>query len=467
MAGIFEIHPAGGTTIICDTLDTIGTAEHLLMSVDLKEDEREKILYSEGRFNGSVINSTASIVTAEFEFLINGNTPEEIASNVAALKVVFFNFKGGSIEYRPVGYSSSVLSTFYKYLRSAPPQRVNEEVIIQPSSEYFALGQMYRFQIKIFSLATSDPANADTTITSGTVWTYTDTAEPGYLVLDAADIKGDGLFPIISLEASGVSIKEAVVAFYEMEAGNEDKDWYLDGYSGHPNLLYSDAEGFYVASEWLWWVTWDIQVDTRAPFGRVAPIFSYKRSGNTLNWDVQVAYSDWMGTTLFPITDRIDIPAVATLGEWYLFVMDSITMPPVPYPNDFPLSDMNLRIGLIIREKAATVGDELHLSGLLLAPVEGNAWIAQLDGNGVNMQGQSINSIEGTTYEWTGGAPKIVMGSWIKRGMSAKDAIMPKGTYQIRHVSKKDVLGYYHDTTNKLTVSVEGIFYTIYPFSEA
>lgn len=480
MPGIFQIHPEGGATIICDTLDTIGTAEHLIMSLDLKESEREKIVYSEGKFDGSVINSTASIVTVELEFLVNGDTPEEVASNVAALKVAFFNFKGGYMEYRPIGYSASVISTFYRYLQSTPPQRINAEVIIQPSSEYFALGEMYRFQIKIFSLATSDPDDTLGAITSGDVWTYTEGAEEGYLVLNSSSIKGDGLFPIISIEGYvspiGAQTDEFIMSFYEIESGSEDLDWYVAGWTGDPGVTFDTTDRFTSSSPLPFWhVYWPVQNTSRKPFGKCTPIISYR----TTETDWKIRLTNWQGQSLTsnPITDWYDLEN--TTGQWDVVVLETINIPPSLYPDVIPLANLTQYIGLeVYRDGTPGVG-YVNVYGLLLTPTDGNAWIAQFERSGLLSVADYIGTGRGVSVNCPAGANYYFFDNpltgdfthaWFKKGMPIREAIMPKGTYQIRYLGPVGTSRWSHDqgdSDNRMDMTVAGQFYTIYPFKES
>lgn len=477
MPGVFEIHPAGGSTIICDTLDTIDTAEYLLISADLKESEREKIIYSEGKFDGSVINSTASIVTVEFVILVNGDTPEEIAGNLGTLKAVFFNHEGGYIEYRPIGYSSSVITTFYKYLQSPPPERLREPDAVQSSIELdFAMGQLYRFQIKVFSLATSDPDDVLGEIISGDVWAYTEGSEKGYLVLSASSIKGDGLFPIISIEGYTSPVlaqtDDFIISFYEIESGKEDLDWYISGPTMDPGVTFDTTNRFTSSSPLSFWkVTFPVQSTSRRPFGKCAPMVSYKTTA--AGWRARIV--NGQTDPVSPLTDWRDMDNVT--GQWDIIIFDTVPVPPSPYPDVMPLANLTQYIGFEVDNTITP--SYVNVYGLLLSPVSGNSWIAQFNSPFIGVaadyvgtdRGVSINCPAGINHEFTGNPlTGDFLHSWYKKGMPIREAIMSKGTYQIRYLGPVGTTRWSHDqgdSDNKMDMTVAGQFYTIYPFKES
>lgn len=485
MAGIFKIHPTNDATITMDTMDTRDTAAYCLASQDLKEPEREKILYSEDKFGGSVIGNTAGLVTVRFNIVINGNTLEEVAQNMATIRTALSNPDGGYIEYRPAGYSASTISTYYKYLKSSPPRVMLRQGEMGPSSSSYSLANLYSFDVKIFALATNNPDDAEDIIASGSCWTYTSGAELGYMIVPESSIKGDGLLPIISVRnASGSEAKEGVVIISsEIETGSEDLDWY-DGTLAYDRsnvaVEYSSSEGFYTSSPiTTWWVDFPIQETTRLLYGKCTPIISYKFTVAALDiWQIRMVYSaDEANSAVLPLNDWMDMPGVTHgLDYWNLIILNSINMPPVPFPEHLPISYIHQRVGFQVRVTDA-VARNINIFGVLLPNMSSNGWLAKYDT--VNLwpfdalstaSSLAANCISGMSYRYNGVPPAAidVTHVWDKQGMTPRDAIMPKGTYQVRAVCGT-AYGWGHSistTDNEAFIVVQGLFYTVYPFSE-
>jgi hypothetical protein len=477
MAGKFEIHPTGGTTIVCDTLDSIDTSEYLLMSQDLKESDREKIIYSEGRFDGSVISSTASIVTAEFVFLVNGDTPEEIATNVATVKAAFFNIKGGYIEYRPVGYSASILTTFYKFLQSPPPQRLREADAVQSSIETtFAMGQLYRFQVKIFSLATSNP-DSPSTIASGDIYTFLEDGDnanraTGCLAIPSSGIKGDGFIAYIELakaSASGVTNISPILAhIYEVTSGNDADELLNEAKSGFSS--FTDSGRHVISSQSSASLVFPENiggVGEYSPdiYGKVIPVFSYIVTDGT--WEYSISQS---GITL---VDYTVLAPSETPPEWSLEIGETFNFPYFHLPPGM-VSGRDISLNLRTTDSSSKT---IAIYGLLLLKVDGPSWIAKLEskvsGGGLQIQNVPLvlDGHDGSNYLISS---NVVSESWSKSGNSLRDMVFPKSDYQIRTLTFPNtiggpgtILGWHHSGPNRINVTVKGMFYTVYPFAEA
>ncbi len=483
MAGLFKIRPVDKSTITLDVLDNIGTSEYLLMSQDLKEADREKVLYSEGEIDGSVIGSKMSIIDATFVILVNGTSESNVVENMRALQAAFSTSKGGYVEYRPVGYEDAILTTWYKFLKSPPPRRLDDSVIQQASNSNFSLSVSYEFTVKIFALATSEPSQTLAIIESGTVYTYTQSAELGYLILDESDIKGDGLLPLITFEGANANSRSAaIVAFYEMKSGFADADWYSPSPEMAFGVSFDAVDGFYTASGLAtWYVHFEIQAGSRAAHGRCVPILSYSNTSNiTEEWQARLIHTRQIATsTYLPLTDWYDMP-LTTLSRWEVLTMGSVNIPPTPFPDDIPLSNLDSRIGFEVREKNSTAGN-IRVFGLLLAPLDNRGWIAKFNSTDLwasdaitNDQWLSINVMAGFHYRSSGSNPQIpfISHAWEKQGMSVRQGIMPKGTYQIRvmcDIEGGGGYGWIHNGPgydNAVNLKIQGLFYTIYPFSE-
>jgi hypothetical protein len=472
MAGKFEIHPTDGTTIACDTSDSIDTSEYLLMSQDLKEDQREKIIYSEGRFDGSVINSTASIVTVEFEILVNGNTPEEIAINVATMKAAFFNRSGGYIEYRPVGYSNSVMSTFYKYLQSAPPQRLRGGDTIQSSIEtLFTMGELYRFQVKIFSLAISDPDSLHRVVNT-TIATFSGygVGTP-YAQLPSSSIKGDGMICVLRCSNS-TDVQSMIVHVSETPSAGLGKDLLSVGTIYSP-FTFSNDNRFYLSSAASGILTFEVPTESRKLFGRCVPIINARIVSG--EWECRITWGDPNLSAELPIVDWFDLnPGVAYTSHYGLNILDTINLPPVPVASTLDIAtafnNASTIFGLEVRTKDSA-SHSMYIYGLLMLNIE-NGWIAKFDPSEgtVGMAGYvNIHALDGIFYTTVGVNDAVLGYTPEKIGMSAKDLIISKGDYQIRALCRNDGItrkGWHHDTTT-VSIVMDGVFYTIYPFGEA
>ena len=471
MAGVFKIHPTGGSTITLDTLDSDLTLLYLLVSQDLKESEREKIIYSEGKFDGSVIDSSASIVTVEFELLINGDTLEEIAANIGTIKAAFFNLDGGYIEYRPVGYSASVLSTFYKYLRSAPPERINDDVVINPSSEDFALAQMFRFQIKIFSLATSDPDSLQS-IASGTIYNFLQNGDnanksTGYLLIPEAGIKGDGFIANIALSpmaASSSVITDVLAHIYKCAPAEAGKEFYNEATGGFSS--YTDDTRHVISSASSATLTFAVEADAQDSYGRVTPVFSYENISG--DWEYKIEYNNIVGNTII-LVDWTALNPILPSYNFNLEIGESFNFPYYQRPpGGTLLTSALIEVSLRTIDSSS---QSISFYGLLLLRADGNSWAAPFSFSGgmadvnIPLVLDGYNGISYNYYQPT----ELTVAPWEKQGNSLKDLIFPKGDYQLRvlhHGTVSAPDAWHHNGPSRLGAAVEGIFYTIYPFAE-
>ncbi len=473
MAGLFKIHPSEESTITLDTLDTVGSSPYLLVDQNLKEREREKIIYSEGKFDGSVINSKASIIDIEFTILTGGSTPEEASVNASNIAKAFSNVRGVLIEYRPVGYDGAIITTFYRYLKSGPPERLSADSAYQSPNDSYALGKLYLFTVKIFSLAISNPDDIHDTIASGTVFSYTDAAELGYLALNSSAIKGDGLLPMISVEGISVAlgIDEFIISFFEVDSGKEDEDWYTGQGGSTAGVIFDTTDRYHPTSPLSTWFTRFVSFPTtKKAMGRCVPLITYKLENDIDEWQIRMIYTSGFTSENITLTDWQDLPIPS--GVWNLAILDSIGIPPFYVAEIIDVSLIGGQMGIEVREKNGTAGT-LKIYGLLAPKVEGNAWIAKfsssLTGDTlIEDYGFSVNCPAGMSYRWIFSASNGIWHMWDKQGMPVIDGIMPKGHYQIRYLGKfNGEWSHFTAADNKVAMIISGLFYTIYPFAES
>lgn len=462
MAGVFKIHPTNKSTIICDALDVERSTAYLLVIGEFNETEREKVLYSEGRLDGSVIWSESSLVDIELTMLIGGTTVEDAAQNMAVIQNAFSSGDGGYLEYRPIGFGTSIETTWYKYLKSAPPVQIDAEKVHQNLTPAYTFSNLYSFKVKIFALATSEPTVLQD-IASGTIESFD--GSPAYLTIPESSIKGDGIFPYIYWYLGTVSPYELILHIMRIESAGDGKDFY--GNSPPPaKPVYVDYDGtdrFHTAAaQTSWYLAFHVQDDTRMLFGKSSPqmpYFIHPATGG--DWEVRLTGTYLANLTPQVLTDWEEL-TTKSASNWSLHIFDTINVPPLPFPSTMDLTptNMDMDITVNVREKNGTPG-YIKIFGLLLSPIGRDGdWIARFSSPDPVLDTGSyfIDAVDGIHFKGVGPTHP-----WIKSGMAIREAIMPKGRYQMRAIFP-GTSGYYGvGTTN---IDLDGIYYTIYPFSE-
>lgn len=487
MTGYFGIRPRDETVTELGVLDNIGTSAYCLVSQDLKESEREKILYSEGGRGGSLAGKRYGLITVTFNILVNGNTADEVDQNMGVIHTLLFDASGGHILYVPVGYSSSVMKTYYEYLRSSPPSVILLKGEMQPSNANYSLASLYKFDVKVFALATSNPYTLDTIHAASQMNTFIDQTGVAAISIPPSSMKGDGIIPEIRLFISVANtINDIIINLYDVEdgvaVGYDLYDWSDSGRIGSltsdlPSFTVNDR--FYTASPVVEWNMSVKPVGYRSLLSRECfPIFSFVSNSGDGQYEYRIiqfsTYLDWIEQ----LTDWKDLPNAGVPDDyWNIEIGDTIVYPSKKLPLHVPTIEViGTEIGIHVREKTSTPGN-IQVYGILLVPSDRNAWVARftsqypgVDDMDVYDSAIMIDAINNISYRFIGTTGmKGPSRSWKKTGMPISDLIMPKGNYHLRVLSYGDTVaakGWYH-LSNAFYIEIDAVHYTIYPFSEA
>ena len=467
MAGLFKIHPDGASTITTSTLDDRSqSSKFLFFDADLKERDREKILYSKGQIGGSVIGKEIGTTTVDLIFQIAGTSPEERGESVSELQTAFSNIGGGYFEYRPHEYSSSVLTTFYKYLRSGPPEMMYMGGPVQGIEEG-DFGSIYTFSVEIWAVATSDPDSLYSLVSNVDVNNFTPN---GYKTILNSSIKGDGLVPIINI-GGGVDLDftdELILHIMPIDAVALGDDFY-DTTSGLLNFTYDATTRYRLNGFSTGYMDFSIPDTSRKLYGRVVPIIPCKVV--TGDWEMRLL-ADYGYVDLITISDWSDV--LTTDPATFDFnILETISYPPTPIPSTLTLTRLGLQsIRVEFRTKDST-SKEMYFYGMVLSPIEPGCWIGMFVNDGTTADiGKLVyhyfDAIDNRTYVVRDTPPYDVIGGLPKRGMSLSEMTLKKGSdYQIRtlfHSSAASGEGVHHSSPT-LKMNIDCVFYTIYPFS--
>jgi len=484
MAGLFKIHPENGSTITC-SLTNDDNETYIVPNYDFKEAEREKVLYSEGLSGGKVNGIDYGDVEADIQFIIAGDTWEEIAAAQRVLSQAFRDPDGGYIEFRPAEFSSSVMSTWYHYLQSGPPTAGGKNS--KPVVSGYKLAEFYEYKVTIKAWATSDP-NTYETIVSSTAITY-GARGSNYITVSDSSIKGDGVIPIIELDLDGNVIGKLLIYQKRLIPGNPIAQDFFETNAAELNLGavggswtvnvvdatatnngYSrlDADSGHVQLHAAASTLSDVNSDY---FGKILIVAGMWIEGSG-EWTAR-PYTTGAGTTEYANTISLtgtikDAMHEASEMNYPPFnILEELSSSSTPTLAEWVLDNSGSNIGFSLTKISGTT--QLSLDFIWLVNTS-NGWITSIEhptgGNAVSgLSYLVIDSIKNTIYEeyrylTTRNLRKV----WKKVGMPYSDFVLNKGFDHRIRLLGLNTSGYDADDTGNVTL--KGVYITIYPFDE-
>lgn len=476
MAGIFIIHPRFGTDVTCTIDDTgaSGLTNYVVYSVDWNETEREEVVYGEDSAYAGVSNVINRLVPATIRIAVLSTSYEGIATNLRTLMNAFRNPQGGTIEYRPRAFGTTIRRTFYHYLRSGPPVKVSGDLPAFDLNQGNLLAELYEFKVQIKPWATSDPASPVTLLGATTIQNrYQSGSAVNYVTISAATIIGDVAFPIVTItrtDSSGDPVGVCIMNARSFETVENHSEWHegesLTG-SGSTQSVAGTSGG---------------QVRRIIGNGTLAMDFGTRRLDSSyLGKAVLVVGLTADVNTLFNITNSL---GGATQLGWtpnskYIACHDGIVISaPVDVPTIVvPKSAVEADIDNIFDAGSlilnfGNASDPIDLDWVAL--MKADQWLAtmhSLDTASASNLAQNarliIDTFSGRLHNTNSSG--TIQSTWNKKGSPLFDLILPKKNTTLNFIfgvspdSNGDATVY--NPANTFSITITGFHGTIYPFS--
>jgi hypothetical protein len=517
--GVFNIHPKGLSSITCSLMET-ETVDYQVnpTKIDMNESARVEIIYAQGEMGGSVRKSRAGLVPIKFKMVVFGSTQATAMANARTIVQALTNHDGGYIEYRPVDLSASVMSTYYHYLQSKPPKLTKGGVALAAATMATRMGQRGRDQeygiqidceVMTKAWATSDPESPIEIVSATEIVGHDDAADDNYVVVPSSSIKGDALFPIITVEPLGTSEDFDKIFLYSrsMKVGaNTNLDWIEaeDFIPLHGGTVVPDADasgGNYVTYDGSGSIWYYLPAFDSTYLGKVTPVVTCKVSHSLTRYTIKVQtihLVQYGAIVVLQETNEMEISESSSdMTRWQLCTrFGELDIPPFPVPDNITddtvpsITDyiqgqtigsdlVGTLVRLVFTETTDPFGGHLLIDSFCLAKasefvVEGRAAKeyrtvkSQVHKCVVSALADTINAIN------IAGVEDVLHYTIDKYGSPLEDLILPRGyDHRIRmmcgHVidrgfaNERDVIYIDH----RREVTIDGIFGTIYPFEEA
>jgi hypothetical protein len=484
----FNVHPDRLSSISCELSgekDAGNYSTNYLVDVntiDMNEAERLSIIYSEdGRF-GIARRGRLPLVPIAFTIWVWGTTQAGAMDNARALQRAMSNPHGGYIEYRPLGLSSSVLTTWYRYLPSKPPALVDGGVAL---SQYFMEkfnkrdGQVYAVRLDFsdvmtYAWATSDPDSPATLLSTTTVDNCDDADQDNYVVVNNSNIKGDGAWPNVVVEYSNSAIKTLLLYHRSMPDGSSSNLDYLESgdYNSRTNFSTQADAGKSGGSyercssatgniHWLVGSGWDLSY-----LGKVTPLIAVLAgSGDT--WDLTF---NCEGSGVLRSSSAREL--VGT-GDWQIFELPEIDFPPFNRQlfiddGSTPTIGTYLAVLQFVLYVERTSGSgSIDIDFAVVARAE--EFICKFTNSDADMLGNPTPYVEIDAFSdgvYMKDGSDRVLDVPDRYGVPIKEFFLrSEYDHRIRFFVMDDVDDDY-DAVDQIDVTVTGIFGTIFPFSE-
>lgn len=475
MAGLFNVHPKDGTTI--NGFPGNNSSPYHLISANWEEGKREKILYESGEIGGVIKDISHGLVEVTLLIAIGGDDESDVSANARTLNQAFRNPSGGTIEFRPPGFSSNVLSTFYHYLQSRLSKRIADKASIP--NGLWAVAEVHEFAIQINAWATSDPNNL-INIASLTVQNYD--ASPA--IIGESLFRGDVFFPRFSIADLTIGSTLDQVLFHLADVGSSDPA--LDLYDGGATLTsnfafdplndvrYQSGNGVSIGI-----LGWDIpSTITRKYTGKVAPLVVYSSNMYQVVNSLQAAMRIGTGQLRVYVNDELPLPPETSTYGWTMAFLGEFNFPLHEVPDS--LSNLGIALENESVEVIARYGtpttptNRFRINVLYLLNVTPPNWAALFEKNDSSSElslttNLVIDGVEGIHY-MLDTSNNSLEGTWLKYGNPIPSMVFPSNTsYQVRCLTRgftgpnADDIGRGNESK---AVNVDVIFGTIYPFEE-
>jgi len=487
MAGIFTIKPSGQSDITC-TLGESKTVNYFVVqeSIVMNEAQRYKVAYASGDMGGQVSGSQSGLVQTQFEVWIFGSTMENRLSSLRTLVNAIINEDGGYIQYRPRGLGDSILSTYYHYLSSAPPQVDSHMRLSDASPSVVQAGRSpgspairCRCQVMTKAWATSDPSSPVSIVSQTTVDNIDDADDDNHITIDSSLIKGDVLFPVVRIsDNTGNALDRFIIHKRRMRTASNDRLDYIEGedaegeVSTEENAAYSGGSALLISGNGS--VYFALPAMDSTYHGHITPIVFADVESSSDEWSVEIiiaSKSDVIADnykTLATCGERIfDISgfwAWDTFDEFQYPVSDVpffVTDESSPSLDDWACA--GLYLGLWI-DREEGENDNLLIDFIHLAKTdEYLSKISMQQFKYLEYGDVIISSFDDVAYQESG------VGEYhapVSQSVPATGLMMRRGhDYLLSFYTYGNNSGF--DQAAQIDVTITGIYGTIYPFEES
>lgn len=485
----FNIHPDRLSSITCEIVgeaESDGYATNYLVdpnTIDMNEPDRLSIIYSEdGRF-GVAQWGRQQLVPIGFTVWVWGTSQTNAIANARALQRAISNPHGGYIEYRPLGLSSSVLTTWYRYLSTRPPQLVDGGVAfsnyVMEKFGRFNTGQQYAVRLDFGDVmthawATSDPDSPGTLVSTTTIDNCDDADQDNYIVVNNSTIKGDGAWPIIVVEYNNSTIKYLLLHHRSMPDGSSSNLDYLESGNFHSrtNFTTQASAGLSGGSyercssatgdiKWLANTGWDLSY-----LGKVTPLIAIQATVDEV-WKLTFKCE---GSGVLSSSSEYEYTGT---GDWAIFELPEIDFPPFNWQL-FIDDGSTPAIGTYISQLTfALYVERLSGSGTFdidfAVVAKAEEFIAKFTNSVADMLGNPTPYVEIDAFSdgiYMKDGSDRVLDIPNRYGVPVKELFLrDEYDHRLRFFVMDDVSDSY-DAADQIDVTITGIFGTIFPFSE-
>lgn len=488
----FNIHPNRLSSITCEIAGEKDAGQYTTNyivepnTIDMNESDRMEVLYSGNRVIGAVENIGFPLVPVRFSIWIVGATQAAAMASARAIRQAFMDEAGGYIEYRPLGLSSSVLTTWYRYLMSVPPHLVDGGVsLTKHFMEHFGIvnsNQKYVIRldcqdVMTYAWPTSDPDTLQAVKTATTLDGVDDGDDNNSVNILSSAIKGDILFPVIKID-NAADIRGLLIHRRSYLSATTAQDIFeaesqtLSNFSSQAAATASNGN---VARSTSTPASVNFSIGTGWDsycVGKISPIIVASASDGTTEWEIQlnvgfgalgVVWIDGGTITVDHTTRRIEIG------------FNDIDIPPANIPS-YVSDDSSPTLAQFVADTklfftcTRTVGSgTLDIDYILLAKAD-DAFVAWLEYNQLELGANyrlDIDMLNQSCYLRYTAANDRVADIWSKYGTPYAGLAMRAGlNHRLRVMGAAGGI-WLHDADITCRVTVQGIFGTIYPFDTA
>lgn len=473
----FVLHPKKLSSITFDIAGSSPSSNYVVApnSIDMNEKERIKVVYSSLDMGGLAIKSTSGLVDSSFVAVIFGANQAAAMANFRTLCAALR--QEGTLEYIPVGLSG-VMSTYYHYLPSAPPEIIPGSLDESVMGSYGRSGGngeyavVCRVTLTNKAIATSDITSPATIVSKTTLDGFDDTGTDNSLVVANTSIKGDFLFPVVEIDGGANSLINWLVLYIRpMRTGAntnldymEAEDASLTGMTSEVNANASEGYvAFQAHTSAQGFMTFSFSGLDSTYLGKVVPIIysrvDYDPGASftiTPRWvqgaNTIVTYKDLETDdtvyTLLTEFEEMDFPPSK--------LPDAITDATTPSIGNFASGAISFQLecnqevgaGSFAVDFVILARSDFFISKLTTDIALGSAHVLRIDS-----YEQAAYAVDGDGY---------FAARWTNNGSAYSNMILPKGfDYRFRFLKNINL------NTAAVPTAIKGIYGTIYPFEVA
>jgi hypothetical protein len=499
--GVFNIHPKGLSSITCSLMET-ETVDYQVnpLKIDMNESARMEVIYAQAEMGGSVRKSRAGLVAIKFRMVIFGTTQATAIANARTVVQALTNPAGGYIEYRPVGLSATVMTTYYHYLQSRPPKLTKSgaglaEIVMEKKGQ-FNTEQRYHVEVDCEVMtkawATSDPETPVTVVAATSITNHDDSGvgDDNFIIVPSSSIKGDAVLPFIEVTMPGggggsLDLNRLLLHRRPMLVGaNTNLDWFECEDMSVGSGSWTDvadpnsSNGFYTrtnsASGLLYFNTLDqggVDIMDETYIGKVSPLLcAWCTDGTT--YRIRFVLKGGLEYSPDMYSKWVSVSGQAVQKKYILHEFGELDFPPLPVP---PSWITGTEVGQFYGQSYAQIEVErtegsgyLYLDFAVLA--NSLNFIARFEGYYDLEKGDHRLEIDPTNAQCRlvedGAPPGAVRDHWFKYGTPFDELLMRQGVdHRLRFIFWAEPEGY--EIHSDFSVATKGFWCTIFPFDEA